>query len=217
MTNSIDISFSSIFMMGYISCKVPEEVTKIIDNEVNRMIDSNFHNCSPYNNTLAGAIQHEYLLRDSVNAIDDLISVVAPTYWNNWGADQRSGKRHYIGKFNNSKDVWVNFQKKYEHNPLHTHGGELSFVIWHKIPYDIEEERKLPHLNKGNTNAAGVFYFNYPNFLSKGGCHQYNITVDKTLEHNMIIFPAFLQHGVFPFYTSDEYRISISGNIVYEQ
>jgi len=31
----------------------------------------------------------------------------------------------------------------------------------------------------------------------------------------MIIFPSIIQHGVYPFYTSDEYRISVSGNIDY--
>jgi hypothetical protein len=29
----------------------------------------------------------------------------------------------------------------------------------------------------------------------------------------MMLFPSKLKHGVNPFYTSDDYRISISGNI----
>ena len=41
----------------------------------------------------------------------------------------------------------------------------------------------------------------------------YPIVVDRSYEGVMLIFPAWLQHMVTPFYTSDDYRISISGNI----
>ena len=32
-------------------------------------------------------------------------------------------------------------------------------------------------------------------------------------ERVMLVFPAALQHAVYPFYTSDDYRISVSGNV----
>ena len=28
--------------------------------------------------------------------------------------------------------AWINFQGKYEYNPLHHHGGFLSYVIWYR-------------------------------------------------------------------------------------
>ena len=37
--------------------------------------------------------------------------------------------------------------------------------------------------------------------------------VDKSFEGQMLMFPAPLQHIVYPFYTSDESRITVSGNI----
>jgi hypothetical protein len=37
--------------------------------------------------------------------------------------------------------------------------------------------------------------------------------VDKEWEGKIALFPAKLNHLVYPFYTSDEPRISISGNI----
>ena len=40
-----------------------------------------------------------------------------------------------------SMNMWVNFQRKYEFNPLHKHSGLLSFVIWMKIPYNFEDEK----------------------------------------------------------------------------
>ena len=37
--------------------------------------------------------------------------------------------------------------------------------------------------------------------------------MEPDLEGTMLFFPAQLQHGVYPFYESDEVRISISGNV----
>ena len=39
------------------------------------------------------------------------------------------------------------------------------------------------------------------------------LDIDKTLEGSLIMFPNYLKHQVYPFQTSDEHRISISGNI----
>ena len=44
-------------------------------------------------------------------------------------------------------DLWVNYQKKYEFNPPHSHSGVASFVIFIHIPYDLlEEEKVFQHL-----------------------------------------------------------------------
>ena len=40
-------------------------------------------------------------------------------------------------------DLWVNYQKKYEFNPPHSHSGVASFVIFIHIPYDLSEEEKV--------------------------------------------------------------------------
>ena len=39
------------------------------------------------------------------------------------------------------------------------------------------------------------------------------IDVDKSFEGKMLVFPSKLQHLVYPFYTSDEHRITVSGNV----
>ena len=38
--------------------------------------------------------------------------------------------------------------------------------------------------------------------------------LDKKFEGTMLFFPSWLQHQVYPFYTSDEKRVSLSGNII---
>ena len=40
------------------------------------------------------------------------------------------------------------------------------------------------------------------------------IKLNKKDEGRIVFFPAPMEHIVYPFYTSDEFRISISGNIL---
>ncbi len=115
-------------------------------------------------------------------------------------------------------DLWVNFQNKHEFNPPHSHDGMYSFVIWMKIPYNYEEERKLPFLDgvKEPDKKPGNFEFSYPGMLGEIRTTTYYLSPE--MEGHMLVFPAGLTHQVFPFYTSDEQRVSISGNVwtVYE-
>jgi len=106
------------------------------------------------------------------------------------------------------RSLWVNYQKKYDFNPPHNHAGAFSFVIWVQIPYELQDE-----LNKYNANGpeASLFAFRYTSFL--GGTITKFLPLDKTWEWKMAFFPAALHHSVNPFYTSDDYRISISGNV----
>ena len=106
-----------------------------------------------------------------------------------------------------SMDPWINIQEKHEFIPNHVHDGIVSFVIWVKIPYDINKE-----LSSGE--HASTFSFTYNTTI--GGIRNYSIRVDKSWEGKIIMFPSALQHCVYPFYTSDDCRISISGNISFD-
>ena len=50
-----------------------------------------------------------------------------------------------------------------------------------------------------------------PNQL--GNITSHAVPADNEWEGKMALFPAQLNHQVYPFYTSDEYEISISGNV----
>jgi hypothetical protein len=110
--------------------------------------------------------------------------------------------------------LWVNFQKKGEFQPIHAHGGMFSFVIWMDIPYNSKDEAKYT----GKTNESYV----------PGGCFSFAISdgTNRSVRESLIkmspemngyccFFPSDLSHQVYPFYTSDKDRISISGNIMY--
>jgi hypothetical protein len=74
----------------------------------------------------------------------------------------------------------------------------------------MEEERLASPGAESNLNSAGMFSFLYSNTLGKISAQQ--IPVDKNMENNILIFPSNFYHMVYPFFTSDGYRISVSGN-----
>lgn len=110
-----------------------------------------------------------------------------------------------------AKEMWINFQKKYEFNPLHAHNGLFSFVLWINVPYKIQDEFELDICKYSNSESAGIFQFAHSSL--NGSIKTTSIYADKSYEGTMILFPSWLQHKVHPFYTSDDYRISISGNV----
>jgi len=114
----------------------------------------------------------------------------------------------------NLKMLWVNYQKKYEFNPVHHHSGLYSFVIWMKIPYSCEEDEFKEKRGNPTQKYAGTFCFLDTDPVS--GIEDFKIKLDSSYEKTILIFPSKLRHIVYPFYTSDDYRISISGNFYLE-
>ena len=108
-------------------------------------------------------------------------------------------------------NMWVNYQKQHEFNPVHDHTGIYSFVIWMKIPTDYKNQRENQIANRSNTNVISNFCFNYRTIT--GGNGQYVYQMSKGIEGTILLFPSQLQHTVYPFYNCEEDRISISGNI----
>ena len=106
--------------------------------------------------------------------------------------------------------IWCNFQKKHEFNPPHDHSGVFTFVVFIKIPYLLSEE------NKCFKTGEGVGYtskFTFHSINRFGRIQLWPLEVDKSFEGKIIFFPATQIHEVFPFYTSNDYRITVSGNI----
>ena len=111
-------------------------------------------------------------------------------------------------------DLWVNFQKKHEFNPIHNHEGVFSFIIFIKVPFLKEEQLQKKPGRNSNRECAGNLEFIHTGFL--GNLETTRYAVDKTWEQKMLIFPAKLFHCVYPFYGTDEYRITISGNVLFK-
>lgn len=162
---------------------------------------------------LAGNIKEEWNLESSIpifgNYILNLINK------NEFHLNYLSKERK---KFNNDitpplqlTSLWVNFQKKHEFNPVHNHSGLFSFVIFVQIPYDLERERKEGPGSLSNSNFTSCLQFHTTNTL--GRHHDEIVPVDKSYEGGIYFFNAEVMHCVYPFFTSDDYRITVSGNI----
>ena len=111
-------------------------------------------------------------------------------------------------------NFWVNSQRQTEFNPIHNHGGVLSFVIWMKIPTDFREQHEIPFAKESNTPQASDFQFLYTDIM--GNVQGHNFLMSDKVEGTMMVFPSTLVHQVYPFYNCDDDRISISGNLYFD-
>lgn len=195
---------------GFLLQKMPYDLFRKIKHEI-KMIEKDFSEHENISYRLSGNIQHEF---DLVNCKQELQNYVLGLV-NDYDAQFR-----YIatvdplnGNVPLTMDMlWVNYQKKHEFNPNHTHSGIMSFVIWIQIPYDLDKEMKSSPGANSVENMASKFQFTYTDML--GRLKNYQIDIDKSFEGMICLFPSKLTHCVYPFYTSDDYRISVSGNVL---
>jgi len=179
-----------------------------------------------YKKELVGHISHSYKLEDPQNlVIPNLYNIVFNQVDNPKMFEFINTEVENIYKRIGLKKVmlephldglWVNFQKKGECQPVHNHTGMFSFVIWMDIPYDWKDEAKLQWVSSTMkwTIKSGNFDFLFSNGSDRSIASH---TIEMTPEMNgyCCFFPSDLSHQVYPFYTSDKDRISISGNIGY--
>ena len=206
MTNIASASFTHLETMNVLTSTLPNDLFQEITGDIADLSKDS----EPYNDRLIGHIQEEYSLDHSIEKVSSFVIALA----NAW---TESNPGHLNGMQDNQEEfyiegMWVNKQRKYEFNPIHNHSGDLSFVIWMKIPYNLaDEENYFPLVPKTLSSYTSKFCFVHTDAL--GRITQFPVPVDKSFEGTIVIFPSQLHHTVYPFYTSDDYRISISGNI----
>jgi hypothetical protein len=195
--------------ISYFKTVLPQSDMEVFREDI-EFIKTNIDSLKTSNHTLAGNIAKEYQLdQDSINAYESVLLPYARSYIEN----NRCLFKSNYDKLK-LKSSWVNFQKKYEFNPIHYHDGIISYVIWVKIPYHFKDEVTNISVQYSNTPLAGSFQFLYNDIL--GNITTHNINCDATMESTLLMFPSQLRHAVYPFYTSDDYRITISGNFLQE-
>ena len=210
--------------IGYYINKVSQEVMDELSEPINKL-KSNFTQGIPVNDNLAGEIRHEYdmrvtpkfgrHIRNTYFEIENFSGHLSKTFGSNpFGWDDRLGNVK-VG----ASQLWINFQQKYEYNPPHVHSGIYSFVLWYQIPYSEDSEKKYSYKDGNHIDAInhGKFQFLYPQFEGpKMMVANRILNVDKSKEGYFIIFPAILSHQVFPFYSSNDYRITVAGNVLFQ-
>ena len=187
---------------------IPPNIYQALNKEIVD-IHNDDSNTMKMNRTLAGQITKEYQITKSRQLLDPYLEEMGRAYQNEW---------NYYPKENPNdnnltvESVWVNMQKKLEVNPLHNHLGTLSFVAWLYVPFKLEDERIMQNCKMSRTmEIASTFQFVYTTVLGTiANCPMF---VESGWEAKIIMFPAKLLHIVYPFQTSDDYRISIAGNL----
>jgi len=159
-----------------------------------------------YNYKLAGHLNHQFLYPTNIQKwFYDEIQPIFQAY--------REGhcKYHGIKQLNielEADDLWVNFMKAGDFNPLHTHGGDYSFVLFLDVPKQLQKEQDK---FEGTSAKPGSLLFEYgqqarPQWATTG------VNIEETKTGDFFMFPALLQHWVAPF-KSKVTRVSVSGNL----
>ena len=111
-----------------------------------------------YNSNLVGNIREEYALKDDIEKYEKFI------------IDKINENNFLLEHFKNIEilkepqklvlgNLWVNFQKKNEFNPVHYHSGVFSFILFIQIPFLMSDElKKSPGINS-KKNLAGHLQF----------------------------------------------------------
>jgi len=167
-------------------------------------------------NTLVGNITESLELKDKDNFFfDNILKEVSEQYIKTFPTD--CSKNPFSDRRISElrlKSLWANFSKETEFNPTHDHNGVLSFVLWMKIPTTWQSQRELSIATDSNLPCASNFQFFYHDIFGK--VRSLFVEMDPLIEGCILLFPSILQHQVYPFYGSDGYRISVSGNLCYD-
>jgi len=197
--------YGSFANYGFIKAQVPPALLAKLRDEVAELDAS-----SPkFNGNLAGNLESEFKLGKNKEELEAFLLNLCHMYTQSWDLtrtvkDLRSDNLELYSH-------WVNLQKKHEFNPMHSHDGAYSFALWLTVPYTMQDEINHPSSINSNSPRGGMFSFIYTNIF--GEIREAEFPVDKTYEGTVFLFPSCLQHTVYPFRSSDETRISISGNL----
>jgi hypothetical protein len=196
---------------GYIQTSLPESLFKALkeecyDAENSRYGKSNHHPQSKTYISGTGTALHFDVI-DNAEELKKYALHVANAYITEFNFMDKfrmlTNNVNYI-----ASQPWINVQERGEYIPNHIHDGFLSYAIWMTIPYDVEEELK-------NSKTASVFQFTYSSTCGDTTMVK-NIPVSKQMEGTMVMFPSNMQHCVYPFFTTEKKRHSISGNIMFD-
>ena len=167
-----------------------------------------------YGNALVGNIETQLVLQCFPNQTDQFKKVLNPHIQNFLKCKEqhaelqkdpykRTNKLFPTTNFNYTlgKGPWINYQKKHEFNPIHSHNGILSGVVYIDVPIEIEEEFTKSKINSARLCPGKIEF-----------CYGYALLNYYPKTGDVFIFPAELFHTVYPF-TSDVERISMSFNV----
>ena len=197
---------------------VPKDFIKIINKIGDEVLsDDNKSAQWDWSNHLVGKVHKEIQIpisdKNDSDYCKDVIRLGCVTYLKQMIRDKRAFISNSVILHNNqggSSDVkedninisqtWIVSQYKHEYNPWHQHSGDLSGVIYLKIPKDMD--KFYEEESKDHYPCSGMIQFMQGD---KQSLRSDTLTF-KPEVGKMLIFPSWLKHSVFPFYVDGERR-----------
>jgi len=182
--------------LQFVAEKIPLKFyNKLKEYTEERRIDETWN----MNSKLAGALQQQSSLSEwkiKCPGFEEYLISLCHLIWMEiyetcpWDFESTSN----ITPFLKLRNLWVNYQRRGEYNPVHTHSGVVSFVVFIDIPYGSEEREQ--HKSNGSFQLESEV-----------------LPVDKSWNGAILLFPSSTKHAVYPYYTTDKERITVAGNI----
>jgi uncharacterized protein (TIGR02466 family) len=172
----------------------------------------------PWGKNLAGQIKEEPLIEPELIKKENLLEFfgnMVQEYVHQCNLQSAPSDQHqYMESIKNHiqveiKSMWIIEQQPGEYNPIHSHTNcDVSAVMYLKAPNFLPSE-------KTDKNDDGTIYF-IGGSGAKGKLKTNSLKV-KPSPGQFFIFPAHLQHTVYPYKTNDNFaRRSVSFNASFE-
>lgn len=175
--------------------KLHEKIISVLNDYIDEILkDEKKIEESYHGKNLAGEIKYEIEL--SKDFISQNLQVVLKNYVYNFIKSTLSKEL----KSFEIKSSWAVCQFESDYNPVHWHDGNISGVMYTKIPKDFGSSYKE---NNRNGNIAFIH-----------GSTQLTSTAVYTVKPelgDLFLFPSNMMHTVYPFFSNEERR-SISFN-----
>lgn len=190
--------------LGYVRHTLESSQLKLLNDWIGK-ID---HNTALINHSHVGTITNEYEITDE--SVKQEISKALAPMCEQYGRDMHFPiKDKPIGL----KTAWCNVQQSGEYFSAHTHNGLFSFALWLKVPFTQQDEQAWREARGKSGRETAAFYFHYTDALGRITPHC--LEVDSTWENVIVLFPGEMMHSVTPYYSTQDNRIVVSGNIDY--
>ena len=190
--------------LGYVEHDVTDDQISLLKKWVAN-ID---HQTALVDHSHVGTITNEYKIKDE-DVKQELSKILGPM------CEQYCKDMHYkveqkpIGL----KSAWCNVQQSGEYFAAHTHNGVFSFALWLEVPFTQDDERAWREARGKSGRETASFQFHYTDAL--GRITPEVLEVDATWENKIVLFPGEMMHSVTPYYSTQDKRIVVSGNIDY--
>ena len=210
MTNN-EIKWWDRFSPTIMEMEVPQKFIDIINNTGDEVLkDDGLSKKYDFSDNLVGKVHKEVAIPVPENDKDYCLSILrqacvrylrqmiflgrAYEWSKKSGGKEPSEENIYLSQ------SWIVSQYKHEYNPVHTHSGNFSGVIYLKIPDDMENH--FIEETKDHYPASGLIEFSHGEKQDfKSDTLMFKPTVGQ-----MLVFPNWLKHSVYPFYCEGERR-----------